>query len=219
MSVILTVMTSANPAEAFFGFKKKETPIARAEKYYKNREYYLARRTTQKILEKQPGNLKAQELMGKILDAEVERQKEQLLPQAVEEMNSDEKQIQVKTWLERSKALFDRHDYDLALFAAEKVFTYDAENQKASELIDMIKDKALKEGKADTLFLNKMYEQEVTDRLEKYRKQAKGLAAEGHLGQAKYTLEKILLLEPEDPQALKLYQNILERGEVKRREA
>lgn len=211
MTAALMIMTIANPAEAFLWFKKKETQLEQAEKYYKNHEYYLARRTTQKILQEQPGNLEAQKLMGRILDAEVERHKEQLIPQAVEEMNSGEKKLEVKTWLERSRALFERRDYDLALFAAEKVFIYDSQSQDASELIDKIKGQALKEGKADVLFLNKMYEQEITDRLEKYRDQAKALAGEGRWGQAKYTLEKILLLEPEDPQALRLYQSILEQ--------
>ena len=218
MTMILMV-ASVSPAEAFLGMKKKETPIARAEKNYEKREYYLARRETQKILEKQPGNVDAQRLMGKILDAEVERQREQLIPQAVEEMNADEKSMEVKTWLERSRALFSRNDYDLALFAAEKVFLYDADNRQASELIDEIKEKALKEGKADMLFLNKMYKEEIADRLEKYRNEAKALAGEGRFGQARFTVEKILLLEPDDPKALRLYQNILEQEEVKRHEA
>jgi tetratricopeptide (TPR) repeat protein len=199
--------------------KKKETPIAEAEKQYEKHEYYLARRATQKILEKEPDNVAAQRLMGKILDAEVERQREQLIPQAVEEMNADEKSTEVKTWLERSRALFGRNDYDLALFAAEKVFIYDPDNRQASELIDEIKEKAIKEGKADVLFLNKMYKEEIADRLEKYRDQAKGLAGEGYYGQARFTVEKILLLEPDDPKALRLYQKILEQEEVKRHEA
>jgi len=69
------------------------------------------------------------------------------------------------------------------------------------------------------LFLNKMYKEEIEDRLVRYRSQAKALAAEGHYGQAKFTAEKILLLEPEDPQTLRLYQGILEQEEAKRHEA
>jgi tetratricopeptide (TPR) repeat protein len=219
MTALLMMTSSATSAEAFFGSRKKQTSLKKAEKYYENHEYYQARRMTQEILEKQPENLEAQNLMGRILDAEVERHKDQLIPRAVEEMNSTEKNNEVKTWLERSRALFDRREYDLALFAAEKVFLFDADNQQASELIDEIKGQALKEGKADVLFLNKMYEEEISERLEKYRDQAQALAAKGYFGQAKFTAEKILLLEPEDRDALKLYQNILDQEEALRHEA
>jgi uncharacterized protein HemY len=69
------------------------------------------------------------------------------------------------------------------------------------------------------LFLNKMYEEEISDRLKRYRDQAQALAAGGYLGQARFTIEKILLLEPEDPKALKLYQDILEQEGAVRHEA
>ncbi|HQB94823.1 MAG TPA: hypothetical protein PK997_06390, partial [Candidatus Omnitrophota bacterium] len=136
-----------------------------------------------------------------------------------EDMDDDEKGAEVKTWLERSRALLARKEYDLALFAAEKVFAYDAENRQASEMIDSIKEQAIKDGKADMLFLNKMYEEEISDRLKRYRDQAQALAAGGYLGQARFTIEKILLLEPEDPKALKLYQDILEQEGAVRHEA
>lgn len=221
MTALLIMTSRPASAEAFFGFGKKQsskTSIEQAEKYYQNHEYYQARRMIQQILEEQPENLEAQNLMGKILDAEVERQKKQLTPQAVEEMNSSEKDIQIKTWLERSRALFQRREYDLALFAAEKVFLYDANNLEASKLIDDIKAQALKEGKADVLFLNKMYEEEISERLEKYRDQAQAFAAKGYFGRAKFMAEKILLLEPEDKEAQRLYQTIIDQEEAQRHE-
>lgn len=218
MILSLLMMTQAQPAEAFWG-KKKEQPMERAEKYYDNREYYHAREATFEILAENPDHEEAQVLMGKILDKEIERQKEQVYPMAVEEMNSDERGSEIKTWLERSNALLACKEYDLALFAAEKVFIFDAENRQASELIDRIKDRAIKEGKADVLFLGKMYKEEITERLSLYRDQARALARDGHFGQARFTVEKILLLEPEDPQALSLYQNILEQEETFRHEA
>ena len=133
-------------------------------------------------------------------------------------MNADDKQDQIKTWLERSRVLFNANQYDLALFAAEKVFLYDANDSAASELIDQIKAKALKEGKADTLFIHKMYKNEIADRLEQYRTQAEDLAAQGQLGQAQFTAEKILMLEPEDPKALSILQKILSKKNEARSE-
>lgn len=212
MMVFLTAMVlgQAQTAEAFLGFgKEKEKPLAQAEKYYNNHEYYNARRAAQQALDQNPQDPQATKLMADILDKEIERQKEHLLPQAVEEMNADDKQDQIKTWLERSRSLFAANQYDLALFAAEKVFLYDAENSAASDLIDQIKGKALREGKSDTLFMHKMYKDEIADRLEQYRVQAEDLALQGQLGQAKFTAEKILMLEPEDPKALAILQKIL----------
>lgn len=188
---------------------ERESELSQAEKFYSNHEYYNARSAVQQVLAKEPQNPKAAKLMADILDKEIERQKEHLLPQAIDEMDADNKQGQIKTWLERSRTLFNANQYDLALFAAEKVFLYDADNAVASELIDQIKAKALKEGKADTLFIHKMYENEIADRLEQYRVQAENFAAQGQWGQARFAAEKILMLEPEDPKALAILQKVL----------
>ncbi len=197
----------------------REAVLSKAEKFYNNHEYYSARRAVQQVLAEDPNNLRAGKLMADILDKEIERQKEHLLPQAIDEMNADDKQDQIKTWLERSRALFNASQYDLALFAAEKVFLYDAENAVASELIDQIKGKALREGKADTLFIHKMYKNEIADRLEQYRTEAEELVAKGQFGQAQFTAEKILMLEPEDPKALAILQKVLSRRNGTRSES
>jgi hypothetical protein len=196
-----------------------EAVLSQAEKFYNNHEYFNARGAVQQVLAEEPQDPHATKLMADILNKEIERQKENLLPQAVEEMSTDDKQGQIKTWLERSRALFDARQYDLALFAAEKVFLYDANDSAASELIDQIKAKALKEGKADTLFIHKMYKNEIADRLEQYRTKAEDLAARGQLGQAQFTAEKILMLEPEDPKALSILQKILSQKDRTRSES
>lgn len=220
MTITMVVLMPVHPAEAFLGLgEKKEKPLAQARKYFDNHEYYAAHRLAQQALEQNPQDPEAAQLMADILDKEIERQKEQLLPQAVEEMNGDDKQDAVKTWLERSRTLFAANQYDLALFAAEKVFLYEADNVAASELIDQIKGKALKEGKADTLFLHKMYKEEIADRLEQYRVEAEDLASQGFFGQAQFTAEKILMLEPEDPKALAVLQKVLSHMDRTRSEA
>ncbi|OQA57210.1 MAG: hypothetical protein BWY42_00656 [Candidatus Omnitrophica bacterium ADurb.Bin277] len=219
LTIAAMLMMPTGTADAFLGKKKKETPLQRAERYYNDREYYLARQTTLEILAEDPSDMEAQRLMGKILDAEIERQKEQVFPLAAEEMNRDERSAQAKTWIERSKALLERGEYDLALFAAEKVFIYESDNSQASDVIDQIKERAIKEGKADMLFLNKIYEEEISDRLDRYRGEAQDFARQGHYGQARFSVEKILLLEPEDPQALKIHQSILQQEKASRYEA
>ena len=211
MTLTVMLMGCATNRNSFSGPGNPEQALQKANRLYEAREYYSARQCVQKVLEKNPADLEAQNMMGKILDKEIERQKEFLIPKAVEEMDNDERQDEIKTWLERSRSLFSSKQYDLALFAAEKVFLYDADNPSASDLIDEIKRQALKEGKSETLFIHKMYEEEIADRLTKYRLDAEALFQEGRVGQAKFTLEKILLLEPDDPKALKLYQTVVEQ--------
>ena len=159
MTLSLLMVTQAQPAEAFWS-KKKEPLMERAEKYYENREYYRAREATFEILAENPNHEAAQALMGKILDKEIERQKEQVYPMAVEEMDSDDRSSEIKTWLERSNALLARKEYDLALLPRKR-FLYLMRRTGRLELIDRIKERAIKEGKADVLFLGKMYKEET----------------------------------------------------------
>ena len=220
MTMTMLMLTPVHSAEAFLGFgENKEKPLDQAKKHFANHEYYNARLFAQQAIDQNPQDSEAAKLMADILDKEIERQKEHLLPQAIEEMNTDDKQDQIKTWLERSRVLFNANQYDLALFAAEKVFLYEADNSVASELIDQIKAKALKEGKADTLFIHKMYKNEIADRLEQYRTEAEDLTTQGQWGQAQFTAEKILMLEPEDPKALSILQKILSHKDGTRSEA
>lgn len=204
-------------ASALWG--KSKPSLKKAKQYYESHEYYKARIAVQEVLDQNPRDAEAQKLMAEILNREIERHKEHLLPQAIEEMDKDEKLDEIRSWLERSQTLFQANQYDLALFAAEKVFLYDAQNNEASELIDKIKGKALKEGKADTLFIHKMYKEEIAERLGRYRTQAEELFLQGQLGQARFAAEKVLLLEPQDPQALELFQKILTQEEKTRGES
>ncbi len=190
-------------------------PLDQARHSYDQGEYYKARVLVQNELSKDPENTAAQQLMGDVLDKEIARQKEAILVGSADADNDDRdggsdesNQTEVKNWLERSKSLLHQNQYDLALFAAEKVFVYDANNREASLLIDDIKDKAVKSGKADTLFLSKMYKEEVSERVKNYRSEAKQLLSEDKKEQAKFNLQKILLLEPEDPEALRLFSDL-----------
>ena len=196
-------------------------PIDRARIAYENGEYYKARQGVQAILEKDPDNTAAQQLMGDVLDKEIARQKEAAITDALDEVQEKgdgklEKinQVEIKNWLERSRALLYQRQYDLALFAAEKVFVYDANNREASTLIDDIKDEAIKNGKSESLFLSKMYKEEISERVKKYRDEAQVLIQEDKNYQAEFNLKKILLLEPEDPEALRLFRDLQKKKKV-----
>ncbi len=188
---------------------------------YENGEFYKSRVQVQEILNSDPDNTAAQQLMGDVLDKEISRHKEAMLASGTsasadetEEKTDAHKKEDVKTWLERSRTLLHQNQYDLALFAAEKVFLYDAENLEASLLIDDIKDAAIKNGKSESLFLSKMYKDEISERVTKYRTLASELAEQNKLEQARFTLQKILTLEPEDPDALKLFHELQQKEEA-----
>ena len=53
-----------------------------------------------------------------------------------------------------------------------------------------------------------MQKEEIGERVKKYRNEAQALANDNKDEQAKFTLQKILLLEPEDPEALSLMKSL-----------
>jgi tetratricopeptide (TPR) repeat protein len=184
--------------------------IERAREHLETGEYHRAQQIVKRILENQPNDAQAQKLMAEIIDRELQRQQEAFQVKPSEELSKTEKEDAVKTWLERAQALLDIRQYDQALLAAEKVFLYDAENLQASQLIDRIKKKAYEERKGDSLVLKQMYQGEIQTRISAYKDQAKTWIESGKWGAARLAVEKILLLEPEDREALRLYDKIKE---------
>ncbi len=173
-------------------------------------EFHEAQQMTKKVLENQPNDAQAEKLMAEIIDGEIARQREIFDSKAREELTEQERSDQAKTWLERSQILFSVRQYDEALLAAEKVFLYDPDNLKASQLIDQIRSKAYKEGKGQSLILRQIYEGEIQERVERYREQARAWVEAGKWGAAKLAVEKILILAPEDREGLALYEKIKE---------
>jgi len=173
-------------------------------------EFHQAQQITKKVLENQPNDAQAEILMAEIIDGEIARQRDIFDTKAQEELTDKERRDEAKTWLERSQMLFNVRQYDEALLAAEKVFLYDPDNLKASQLIDQIRGKAYQEGKGQSLILRQIYEGEIQERVERYREQARAWVDEGKWGAAKLTLEKILILAPEDREALALYEKVKE---------
>lgn len=186
------------------------SPLDEARLAYEHGEYYKSRIQVQKILTRDPDNTAAQQLMGDVLEKEISRQKEAVLttPDLSKEEANDANQVEIQNWLDRSRTLLHQKQYDLALFAAEKIFVYDANNREASLLIDDIKDEAIKNGKAESLFLSKMYREEISERVKKYRNEAEEMIQQNKSEQAQFVLQKILLLEPEDPEALRLFRDL-----------
>ena len=110
--------------------------------------------------------------------------------------------------IERSRTFLGLREYEEALNAAEKIFSYDPLNSEASALIDEIRQSALKDGKAEVLVRNKMAKDEGDERIGIYLVQARTALAKNRMGEARLTVDKILLLEPENKEALEMRRQI-----------
>lgn len=178
-------------------------------------ELYEARRKTERILQAQPANSEAQILMAQIIDREIARHKETFETKVPEEFTPDQNAEQAKTWLERSRMLLQAEQYEQAMRAAEKVFIYDPDSWQASELLDEIRNEAFAAGKEQSLIVSQVTHTEIQDRVTKYHQQAEEAMRKGRLGEARLTLDKLLLLSPEDDKALKLREEIRAKQRVK----
>ena len=175
-----------------------------------HQEFYRARKETEAALKTQPADPEAQKLMAQILDREIDRQKATLEEKVIEEYSPEEKTDQVRTWLERGRMYLSLGHYDQAQWSAEQVFLFDASNIEASELIDDIQKKARAAGRSEELVSGQMLQTEVQDRLERYRQQARQAVSDKRWGEARLLVEKMLLLAPQDREALRLQKEIKE---------
>lgn len=187
-----------------------ETPksLGDAEKYLKAGETYQAKKITRSYLKEDPLNSDGQKMMARILNQEFAQYKAAQITQVPEELSQAGKHKQAKTWLERSKSLMELGQYDEAALAAEHVFQYEPENQEATALIDQIRGRAWKYQKKEISSEEQLLHEEITDRVAVYKNQAVQWMQEGKLGAARLAIEKALLLEPENKEALRLRQQI-----------
>ena len=133
-----------------------------------------------------------------------------------EQLAKAEKDSQVKTWIERGKSYLEIDELEQALLSTEQVFRLDAQNREASALVDRIKGRARELGIEETLFVRKLYEEEAKVRVQHYVQQADEQIARRQWGAAALTLEKILLLDPENTEGRRL-KDLLEKGKTERR--
>ena len=126
----------------------------------------------------------------------------------LEELSSEEKREMTRTFLEEGDRYFQEKDYDQANAAYERIFVLDPNNLEASKRIDRLKKQMLAEGRSETSLVAHVYDAEIEARSHYYLKKAKELAGEKKWGQARFTLEKLLLINPLHEEAQKLYKDL-----------
>ena len=129
-------------------------------------------------------------------------------PTVLEELSPEEKQTMIQELLREGDQYRIQKSYNLANAAYEEVFTLEPNHPIASRRIDELKKQMLREGKHETQIVEGMYGGEINMRTQQYRAQADAFLKEGKLGQARLTLQKLLLLDPLDDQAQKKYQEL-----------
>ena len=213
MLVRQTVFAEATKA------KDSDLALMEAKIYLASGEIEKARHLTEDVLATQNNNDEARVILSQIIDREIAQDREIPSPSThVEELSAKDKQIETERWLERAQSFASFHQYEQAILSAEKVFLYSPHNEKASRLIDEVQRQALDEGVNGANSLNQSAKNEAKERIAQYRSQALQWMKEKRYGGARLALDKILLLDPANNEALQLkkqMRNLLENEKGK----
>ncbi|MCB9799788.1 MAG: tetratricopeptide repeat protein [Candidatus Omnitrophica bacterium] len=190
---------------------QKEALLKKAEAYLAEGQLYQAAKVTRKAIQLFPKDSDAIQLLAVIEVAEDEIYEQMQLRDSVldaQQMNLKQKLDMAQTWVERSRELYEMKKYREATLAAEEAFKYDPQNVNASRMLDTIQAERIKEGQTESDQLRRIYRDEISEKIERYHEQLDEYMAGERWGMARFTAQKILLLAPEDPRALKKYEEI-----------
>lgn len=131
--------------------------------------------------------------------------------QIVEEMDRETKKNLMGELMMDGDRYLREKNYNLANASYESVFLLDPSNVEASNRIDRLKRHMVKEGRSETELVARIYDSEIDIRVREYLKQAKQLLEEEKWSQARFALQKLLLLNPLHEEAQKLYKSLEQR--------
>ena len=123
-------------------------------------------------------------------------------------MTAKEKQEVIEQLLIEGEQYTKEKRYNLANASLESIFLLDPHHVKASERLDELKKQMINEGKYETQLVGQVYDAEIDIRVQAYWKQAKQLLADGKRAQARFALQKLLLIQPLHEEARKLYEEL-----------
>lgn len=189
-----------------------ETKMRRAAIALRDDRLFEARKWVSEALKMKPQQPEAQLLMAHVIDREIEKEKTSPESEIPEELTPEKKSLQIKTWLERSRGFLEINQLKEAQWAAEQVFQLDPQNLDASRLMDEIKMKAQKQGRDDELFLQELYQEEISTRIQSYIQQAETRIQDKQWAAARFAVEKILILDPKNVEGRRLL-SVLDKRE------
>ena len=131
----------------------------------------------------------------------------------VEEMSKEEKKTMTEQLLMEGDRLVEKKDYNLANATYESIFLVEPGHVETSKRIDRLKKIMVKEGVSETQLVTRVYDQEIDIRVKRYLKQAKDFVKRDKLGQARFNLQKLLLIDPLHEEANKIYKEVNQKLE------
>ncbi len=195
---------------------KKSEAIENIREIAADGQFFKAVQLSEKLSKRYPEDLAVLVLKSEIQDAQARRHAELMqaspLRQEAFEKNSKD---DVQTLLERAEAHFQAGRYSDASENAQKVFQLDPDNARASRLLDRVAKQLLDHNNTERAAIRQVAREEVTERIEQYRDRAKAAIEQKHWGEARFALQKVLILSPSDPEALRLYDVIESNLETK----
>lgn len=128
----------------------------------------------------------------------------------IDEMNPEQKKAMIKQLLEEGDQLMEKKDYNLANATYESIFLIDAGHVETSKRIDQLKKKMIKEGVSETQLVTDIYDEEIDIRVKSYLFQAKEQIKKQRWAQARFNLQKALLVNPLHQETNNLYKQVNE---------
>ena len=119
----------------------------------------------------------------------------------------------IQELLAEGDRLTERKDYNLANATYESIFLIEPHHLETSKRIDRLKKIMVKEGVSETQLVTRVYDEEIDMRVRQYLTQAKNLMKQDKLAQARFNLQKLLLINPLHEEANKLYKKVNEQLE------
>lgn len=196
--------------------KEKNKEMAQANKYLAQSEFYKAGQTASRLQGYFPDDPQIRELVTHVQVRQAKRYKDlRGSLSGMTDMTQREKQDAIQTLNERAEEYLRSGKYAEAAEMAQEVFQYEPGNSRASKMMDKITDAEGKEAEREDGLLRGVYRDEMTERMEVYRREARRAMDNERYGQARFAIEKMLLLEPNDPEANRLYTTVMNQLEKK----
>jgi len=126
----------------------------------------------------------------------------------LEELSLEDRLAMIDSLLLEGDDHFKAKDYRRAYESYENIFLLAPDHVTASRRIDRMKKQMVKENKSDIGLVRNIYKEEANIRVDRYWSSVNQFVAEGRVAQARFTLEKILLLDPFNEKAVALHSEL-----------
>ncbi len=188
--------------------------IQHSEFCLRARDYTAARAYIRQILSLDPHNKRALNLTKRIDRSEKASKSpsaNEFLKEDAPHMTNGERKETVSFFMKRGERLLKKKLYDEAVEELEKAFVIDPLNKEASQKIDAIKNRFIREKKKEWKGKAAQYNEEFSERLEYSLNTVRRLIKEERFMEAKVMLNRMAFVDPENKTIRKLMKKVQEK--------